>query len=138
MHETRYADAGTALLRVTLGALMLFHGVHKLRHGIGGVMRQLEAHGLPTAMGYLVFLGEVVGPVLLIVGVFTRLAALSVTATMLFAIYLVHSDEVFQLSAKSGAWAIELQALFLFGSLAVALLGPDRFALGRRVGGLRG
>ena len=108
------------------------------RHGIGGVMRQLEAHGLPTAMGYLVFLGEVVGPVLLLLGIFTRLAALSITATMLFAIYLVHSDEVFQLSAKSGAWAIELQALFLFGSLAVALLGPDRFALGRRVGGLRG
>ena len=46
----------------------------------------------------------------------------------LFAIGLAHLPDLFQLS-ESGGWAIELQAFFLFGALAVILLGPGRFSL---------
>jgi putative oxidoreductase len=138
MHDTRYVDAGSALLRVVVGALMLLHGVHKLRHGIDGVMKLLANQGLPTSIGYLVYLGEFVAPVMLIVGIYTRVAALMVAGTMTFAIYLAHSGDVFSLSPKGGGWAIELQALYLFGAIAIALLGPDRHALGRRIRGLRG
>lgn len=138
MHDTRYVDAGTTLLRVSLGALMLLHGIHKLRHGIEGIMGQLASHGLPTALGYGVYVGEVIAPLMLIAGVFTRLAALTVAGTMAVALALVHSHELFTLNPKSGALAIELPVLFLLASLAVALLGPDRHALGRRIRGLRG
>jgi putative oxidoreductase len=138
MHDTRYVDAGTLVLRLVVGSLMLLHGVHKLRHGIGGVMRQLESHGLPTSIGYLVYLGEFVGPVMLILGIYTRLAAMMVAGTMVVAIYLAHAGDVLSLSPKGGGWAIELQALYLFGAIAIALLGPDRFALGRRIRGLHG
>jgi putative oxidoreductase len=47
---------------------------------------------------------------------------------MLFAIGLVHMDELFALS-EHGGWAIELQAMFLLGGLAVMFLGSGRFAL---------
>ena len=50
---------------------------------------------------------------------------------MLFAIGLAHMKDIFLLT-KTGGWAIELQAFFLFTALAVALIGPGRYAINRR------
>ena len=47
---------------------------------------------------------------------------------MLFAIGLVHRAEVFALN-NQGGWAIELQAMFLFTAVALALMGPGRYSL---------
>lgn len=47
---------------------------------------------------------------------------------MLFAFVLVHHAELFTLS-KTGGWALELQGMYLFTAIAVALLGPGRFSL---------
>jgi putative oxidoreductase len=52
---------------------------------------------------------------------------------MVVAIGLVHMHELFALG-KQGGWALELQGLYLFGAVAVALLGAGRFS----VGGARG
>jgi len=56
---------------------------------------------------------------------------------MLVAIALAHTDEVFTLGAQGG-WAIELQALYLFGAVAIALLGAGRLSAGgtERPGGI--
>ncbi|WP_119155512.1 DoxX family protein [Caldimonas tepidiphila] len=122
-------DAGKLVLRLTVGLLMLLHGVAKLTGGVTGISGMLANVGLPGVLAYGVYIGEVIAPLLMIVGLWTRAAALVVVANMIVAVALVHAGELFTLG-KQGGWALELQGLFLFGALAVALLGAGRYSVG--------
>jgi putative oxidoreductase len=126
---TSTSDLGRLVLRVTLGILILFHGVAKLQGGLDVVTGMVAKTGLPPQVAYLVLFGEVVAPVLLIVGAWTRLAALLVVVNMIVAVLLVHTSQLFTMS-KSGGYGLELQAMYLFTALAVALLGAGAFSLG--------
>ena len=127
-----HQDLGKFVLRTTLGLLILLHGVAKITGGIGGIEGMVQGAGLPGFLAYGVYVGEVIAPVLLIVGLQTRIAALIVAVNMLFAIFLAHAGQVFQLSEQGGGWAIELQGMFLFTAIAVALLGAGRFSLDKK------
>ncbi len=131
--ETPAADAGRLVLRLALGLMMLMHGLQKVQGGPGSVMQMLEGAGLPAVLAYGVYLGEVVAPVLLIIGVMTRAAAGVIVVNMLFAIGLAHAQDIF-MRTPTGGWAIKLQGLYLFGAVALVLLGAGRYA----VGGARG
>ena len=131
MDEQRLEDSGKLLLRVTLGGLLLLHGVHKAQHGIDGIRTMLTAHGLPAVMAHGAWFGEIVAPVLVILGVGTRYAAAFMAVFMVMAVYLAHASQIASLSERSGGYALELQALYLLGAVSVALLGAGRFALGR-------
>ncbi|MBK9246396.1 MAG: DoxX family protein [Burkholderiales bacterium] len=120
---------GKLVLRLSVGVLMLMHGIHKVGAGVDGIVGMVARTGLPGALGYLVYVGEVLAPVLVIIGLWTRPAALLMFVTMIVAVWLVHMGDLLLLT-KSGGWALELQGLFLFGSLAIALLGAGRFSLG--------
>ena len=61
-------DTGKLILRLTLGILILLHGIFKLRHGIDGIQGMVAGMGMPAFVAYGVFAGEVLGPLLLIVG----------------------------------------------------------------------
>lgn len=122
-------DLGKLLLRVLVGGLMLFHGAHKVLHGIGGIVGMVGDHGIPSAFAYGVFVGEVLAPVLLVLGVLTRVGGLLVATNMVVAILLVHTADLLTL-ARTGGWSLELQAFYLFGGLAIALLGAGRYGLG--------
>lgn len=124
-------DVGKALLRFAVGGPMLLHGVSKLAHGVDGIARRFVELGLPGALAYGALLGEVVAPILLLLGVLTRIAGALVAATMVVAVALVHSADVFSRNPRTGAWAIELQALYLFGAVAVVLMGSGRYGLSR-------
>jgi len=122
--------AGKLVLRCTLGVLMLFHGVAKLMHPgtLDFISGLLSAYGLPEFLAWGVFLGEVVAPLLIILGIFSRWGGLLVIANMLFAIGLAHSADLFSLT-EHGGWRLELQGFYLFGGLAVLLLGSGRYAI---------
>jgi putative oxidoreductase len=122
-------DTGKLLLRLCIGLLILAHGVAKIGGGTAVVVDMVQKMGLPGELGYLVLVGEVLAPLLLIAGVWTRVAALLVAANMVVAVALVHMKELFKLG-EQGGYALELQAMFLFGALAVAMLGAGRFSLG--------
>ena len=126
-------DAGKLVLRVTIAGLMLFHGVSKLTHGIGGIIANVDKRGLPHAFAYGVYIGEVIAPLLIIAGFYTRPAALVLAFNMVVAVWLAHSADVFTLG-KGGQWGIELQALYGFGAVAVALLGAGRYSVTRGKG----
>ncbi|RZL56288.1 MAG: DoxX family protein [Variovorax sp.] len=126
---TRNDDAGKLILRLAVGILILLHGISKLSTGIGGIAGMLTSHGLPAGVAYLVYVGEILAPVLMIIGVLTRPAAVVVVINMLFALFLAHSSQFFTLG-KTGGWSLELQGMFLFGALAVAFLGAGRFSVG--------
>lgn len=122
------ADLGKLLLRLTLGGLILLHGIAKVMDGPAFVVGLVEKTGLPGSFGYLVYLGEVIAPLLVILGLWTRLGALLIAINMAVAVYLVDMDKLFTRDA-SGGWALELQGMFFFSALAVALIGSGRYAL---------
>ncbi len=122
-------DMGKFLLRATLAILILFHGVSKILGGIGPITGMLAKVGMPPALGYLVFIGEVLAPVLVLVGVWTRPAALIIAINMIVAVLLAHRSQFLTLT-NTGGWALELQGMFFIAALAVALLGAGRFSMG--------
>jgi putative oxidoreductase len=124
-------DIGKLILRLVLGISVLLHGIAKLTGGIGGITSLVAKAGLPTFLAYGVYVGEVIAPVLVILGWYSRIGAVLVAVNMLFAIALVHANQVFALSGNGG-WALELQAMLLFTAVAIALLGPGRFAINAR------
>jgi putative oxidoreductase len=99
-----------------------------MRHGLGDVEPAIARAGLPHAVGYLVYVGEVIGPALMILGAFTRIAAAVVAFNMVVALVLGHFHELFEMT-EHGGLLLETQWLMLSGAAAVALLGAGRFAV---------
>ena len=130
---TNSDDAGKLVLRVALAVMLLFHGYAKLIGGVGFNAGLLAKAGLPPAIGYLVYIGEVVAPLMILAGVFTRPAALVVVINMIVAVLMVHTGEFFTIN-KTGGWALELQGMYFFAAVAVALLGAGRYSLGGATG----
>ncbi|MEQ9547149.1 MAG: DoxX family protein [Marinobacter sp.] len=122
------ADLGKLIIRLTLGGLMLFHGIAKLLHGTGFIEGQLAGLGIPAIFAYGVFIGELLAPLMVILGYQTRIGALLIAFNMLVAIALVHGHELLALGS-SGGWALELQGFFLFTAIALVFLGPGRYKL---------
>ena len=123
-------DIGKLLLRLTLGGLMLFHGVGKMLHPaaldfIGG---KLVGLGLPLEFAFAVYLGEVLAPLLIILGVFSRIGGLLVAINMIFAIVLVQSTHLLELN-KVGGWHVEVEAFYLLCGLVVLFSGSGKFAV---------
>lgn len=122
-------DLGKAVLRIVLGILILLHGIAKIINGPGFVLQLMDQAGLPSFLAYGVYIGEVLAPVLLIIGLWTRLAALIVAINMLFALGLVHLHQLAMLN-KTGGWELELQGMYLGTAIAIMLLGAGRYSLG--------
>lgn len=126
-------DVGKLVLRVAVALLILLHGIAKLRHGLGDVADAMARAHLPHAVGYLVFIGEVAAPLLMIAGYWTRAAAAIVAATMLAALVLGHPHELLAVTAHGGL-LLEVQWMFLLAATASAFLGAGRYSLGGRDG----
>lgn len=121
------SDIAKLILRVSLGVLILFHGVHKLIHGIGGVKAMVNSAGLPELLSYGVFMGELIAPIFIILGLYARVASLVLSVNMLMGIYLAYGF-VFSLS-KYGGLAMESPLLFFIMAILVVLLGSGRYAV---------
>ena len=124
-------DAGKLVLRLLLGILILFHGIAKLLHGIGPIQEMVLANGLPGFMANAVYLGEVVAPILLILGYYARVGAGLIFINMVVAILLAHTGDLLTLTAHGG-WRLELQGMYLFTAAALIFMGPGRFSVNRR------
>lgn len=126
-----YDDIGKLILRLTLGILMLLHGIAKLRYGVSGIEGMVSSHGLPGFLAYGVFVGEVIAPLMVIAGWNTRIGGIIIAINMIVAIALAHSTQLFAIG-KQGGWELELQGFYLFTAITVALTGPGKFSLNRR------
>jgi putative oxidoreductase len=117
--------AGLFILRWAIAGSLLLHGLSKLSNGIAGIQGLATNAGLPAFLAYGVLIGEVLAPLLVLANRLVAPAALVMAFNMVVAVALVHVAQIFTLG-KSGGWALELQGLFLFGSLAIALLTPRK------------
>ncbi len=122
-------DFGKLVLRLNLSVLLLLHGIYLLLNGLQPIRQLLEAHNIPGNFAYGAYLGELVAPVLILLGVYSRVGGVLVVANMLVCLALLHSAQFLTLSS-GGGYALEAQAFYLFGGLAVALLGAGRLRLG--------
>ena len=130
LHALHNDAVGKFILRLSVGVLILLHGIAKLLNpgSLSWVGDQVASHGLPVFLAYGVLIGEVVAPIMAIVGWQTRIAGLLMAGNMVVAIFLAHSGELFTLG-RSGGWALELQGMFLFCALALVFLGSGRLAV---------
>jgi len=121
-------DLALLLLRVWLGAsLLMLHGIGKIPRLMADEVRFASVAGLsPTVSLALAVLGEVVAPVLLILGLGARWAAGLSAATMLGAFVVGHG------MALSGERSGELPFIFLAGFLALVIAGPGRYSIDGR------
>lgn len=127
--HTSTEDLGKLVIRSAVAILVLLHGISKLTGGIDGITGMVTGAGLPAVFAYGVYVGEVVAPLLMLIGLWTRAAAGVMAINMVVAVLLVHMPELAQLN-KQGGWALELQGMYLFGAIAVALLGAGRYSVG--------
>lgn len=123
------SDQGLLILRLTIAGLLLVHGLSKLDSGVDWIGGMLAGLGLPGFFAYGAYVGEIVAPLLVLVGFLTRPAALVIGFQMVAAILLAKRDAIFTINPQSGGLAIELELLFLLSAVAIALLGSGRYAV---------
>jgi len=124
-------DFGILIHRLSLGILMFLHGIAKIDKGVYSIESLLEQSGIPAIIAYGVYIGEIVAPVLIIIGYKTRIAAVIFAVNCLVAMLLAHPDEIFTIT-KTGAWGVELLGLYLFGSVVIFLTGPGKFSISNK------
>jgi len=124
------SDIAKLLLRVSLGVLILFHGIHKVIHGVGGVKAMLSSGGLPELLAYGVYVGELIAPIFIILGLYGRVASLVLAFNMLVAIFLAYGFS-FSL-AKYGGLSMESPLLFFIMSILIFLLGSGKYSVNNK------
>jgi putative oxidoreductase len=128
MIDTRTAPYAALLLRVTLGGLFLTHLALKLFvFTPAGTAAFFGKVGLPPALAYVVMTAEVLGGIALILGIWTRLAAILLTPILLGAIFTVHGAAGFFFNNANGGW--EYPAFWIVALIVQALLGDGAYAL---------
>ena len=127
--QDRRIDLAALVLRLTLGAVLLAHGLLKLVvFTPAGTAAFFEKIGLPGPLAYVVIAAELVAGIAIVVGWRTRLFAAAIAA-ILFGSALPHIPNGWMFSAAGGGW--EYSAFLGFTAIAVALLGEGRYAIGR-------
>jgi putative oxidoreductase len=123
-------DFGRLVLRLGIGGLMLFHGVHKLLTGLDAVKALLASHRLPEAFAYAVYFGEIVGPLLVLFGLLARFGAFLIAAEVAALVALGGLAQLVAV-APDGGYAREIEMFYFVGALAVLLLGPGKLAIAK-------
>ncbi|WP_316184157.1 MULTISPECIES: DoxX family protein [unclassified Bradyrhizobium] len=128
MIDSRTAPYAALLLRLTLGGLFLAHASLKLFvFTPAGTAKFFGSIGLPAELAYLVIAAEILAGIALILGLYTRWAALAAVPILLGAIFTVHGAAGFFFNNPRGGW--EYPAFWAVALIVQALLGDGAFAL---------
>ncbi|KXF75586.1 hypothetical protein ATN84_16435 [Paramesorhizobium deserti] len=127
-HGLNAGNLGTALLRVSLGAMFLAHSVvlKLCTFGLDGTAGYFESIGLPAWLAYVTFAAEAIGGVSLVLGIQARWAALALIPILIGATW-VHAGNGWVFTAEGGGWEYPFYLIVL--SIAQALLGDGAYAL---------
>ena len=129
MTQEASANYGALLTRLAFGAMLLSHGLLKVFvFTIPGTVGFFESQGFPGFTAYVVILGEIAGGIAILLGLYTRLAALLSLPILLGAIS-VHAGNGWVFSNTGGGW--EYPVFLSVIALSVALQGNGSFAIGR-------
>jgi putative oxidoreductase len=128
MIDSRTAPYAALLLRITLGGLFLAHASLKFFvFTPAGTAKFFGSVGLPPELAYLTIAVEVLGGIALILGLWTRVAAIALVPILLGTIFTVHGAAGFFFTNAHGGW--EYPAFWTIALLVQALLGDGAYAL---------
>ena len=117
-------DFGLLLMRVGFSVGMMTHGYGKFLKVIQGNFEFGDPIGIgPTFSLILAAIGEFIAPILIILGLKTRLATIFTTLTMLVAFTISHEGDLF--SKKEKAF------VYLIAFLTLYFTGPGKYSLGK-------
>jgi putative oxidoreductase len=137
MIDSRTAPFAALLLRVSLGILFLAHvGLKIFVFTPAGTAKFFASVGMPAELAYVVIPAEVLAGIALILGVWTRIAAIAATPILLGAIFTVHGAAGFFFTNPHGGW--EYPAFWTVALVVQALLGDGAYALGPSLAGVLG
>ena len=129
MIDQRTAPYAALLLRLSLGTMFLAHGLLKVMvftpAGTAGFFNSL---GLPGWLAYATIVAEILGGLLLIAGIRTRLVALALLPILIGAVW-VHSGNGWLFSNENGGW--EFPLFLAFAAVAQTFLGDGAYSLGK-------
>lgn len=137
---TPQAGWGVALVRMVVGLVFFMHGLQKLTGGIDGVAGFFGSLGIPMPgiSAVVVTFVELIGGLLLIVGLFTRLVSIPLAVTMVVAIVTVHLSKGFY----AGEGGYEFPLVLLVSLIGLAIAGAGELsadsAIARRRGTVAG
>jgi putative oxidoreductase len=127
MIDSRTAPYGAFALRAALGIMFVAHALLKYYvFTLPGTVKFFESLGLPGPLAYAVFAGELVGGVLILVGVGARYVSAALIPVLLGAAW-AHAGNGWVFNAPNGGW--EYPVFLAVASAAVALVGSGAFAL---------
>lgn len=123
------------IVRLSLGILLLFHGVRTIRYGMSS-LEQLLAKDIPDYVAYSVYfgeiygvyIGEIVAPLMIVLGFRTRLAGLLLLINMLVIILIAQPHVIIAITGSS-TWKLESTGFYLAGSLILLLSGGGKYSL---------
>ena len=133
-------DIGLFIARISLGIVILPHGLQKLLGlfggaGFSGTVDFFVGSGLPSAAAILIIIAESFGALGLILGFFSRLAAFGITLIMLGAIFMVHIQNGFFMNwfGNQAGEGFEYHLLALGLSLVVIIKGGGKWSVDKMI-----
>lgn len=121
----------TVLMRVVLGILFLAHGISKLQMGLGNVAGWFGSIGLPEFLAYVVAAIELIGGVLLILGLFTRYVSVVLIIVLVGAVFTAKLSA--GLLGNGQAAGYELDIAYIVIALYLAVAGTTDWSLDRMI-----
>ena len=120
------------LIRVALAIVFIYHGLGKIQN-LSQTVGFFGSSGLPQVLAYLVTAIEFFGGIFMLLGIFTTVAGIGITAVMIGAILTVHLKQVLGtgFTIQSLIGAIELPLTLLLTALAIAFAGPGSFTIAK-------
>ena len=134
-------DVSALILRLTLGIVFFPHGAQKALGWFGGyglsatLAAFTDKMHIPFIFALLCVIAEFLGAIALIIGFFTRLAALGIAIVMLVAIYLVHAQNGFFINwyGSQKGEGIEYHLLAIGIAIALIIKGAGSFSIDKKI-----
>ncbi len=133
MYQFHSDDIAKLFIRLITGWVLLPYGIDYIKDGLDFVFGVMKDNGLPAFLAYGVLIGEVVGPVLVLIGWKSRIGGALIAFTMFLSILLAHRDIAFEYN-EFGGWNIALNAMLTVGGLAIFFGGAGKYSVSRGVG----
>ncbi|WP_458720009.1 DoxX family protein [Candidatus Nitrosocosmicus sp. R] len=127
MHLEKISAFAPLPIRIMAGIAFIIHGLPKFEN-LQGTQGFFASVGIPADLALLIGLLEVIGGVLLIVGLLTRITAILFTIEMICAVLIVKADNGFM-----GQGGFEVDLLLMFISISLLLSGPGRLSIERDI-----
>ena len=127
MIDPRTAPYAALVLRLSLGLMFIAHALLKYAvFTLPGTVRFFESVGLPGPLAYVVFVAELVGGALILIGAWSRWISAALVPVLLGALS-VHAGNGWLFTNANGGW--EYPAFLVAAAVTQALLGDGRFAV---------